>query len=147
MAFNPMQFRDLIERVLMGFDPMLATPDAIALLMGTAAQESKLGTFLQQIGGGPGLGVFQMEPTTFEWLQKKYKSKYPEIADWYVGALEFDLRKAIIMARLRYRIVPAPLAAANDLAGMAAYWNKWYNANPDKGTDAEFIANFKRYVA
>lgn len=35
------------------------------LVMGTAAQESRL-TYLRQLGGGPALGLWQMEPATHD---------------------------------------------------------------------------------
>jgi hypothetical protein len=61
--FDTTQFYQLIKTVLINFDPFLASLNAIQLLMGTAAQESHLGTYLKQING-PALGVFQMEPNT-----------------------------------------------------------------------------------
>jgi len=66
MSFNVAQFKTLIERVLSELDPDLASPVAVKLLLGTAAQESRFGTFLHQLGGGPAKGAFQMEPATFE---------------------------------------------------------------------------------
>ena len=40
------------------------------LLLGTAAQESLLGTYLKQNGNGPALGIYQMEPNTHKdiWI-------------------------------------------------------------------------------
>jgi hypothetical protein len=49
------------------------------LLMGTAAQESHLGTYLHQVGGGPAKGIFQMEPATERDLIKNYIRYRPEL--------------------------------------------------------------------
>jgi hypothetical protein len=62
MAFDKKQFRDLIQRTLQ--DLGMHSESAVNLLLGTAAQESQFGTYFRQIGGGPALGVFQMEPDT-----------------------------------------------------------------------------------
>lgn len=146
MSFNKAQFKDLVERVLAATDPDLASPAAVQLVLGTAAQESHGGSFLRQLHGGPAVGAFQMEPRTFDWLQTKYGEQYPYIQGHKADDMETDLRLAIIMCRLRYRVIVLPLPAANDLAGMAAYWDKWYNANPMKGTVDEFMLNYRRFV-
>jgi hypothetical protein len=42
------------------------------LLLGTAAVESGCGRYLVQVGGGPALGIFQMEPATHDDLWENY---------------------------------------------------------------------------
>lgn len=54
------QLRNLIRRVLIGIGGY--SEEAENLLMGTAAQESALGEYIRQLGNGPALGIFQMEP-------------------------------------------------------------------------------------
>lgn len=143
MSYDVKQFRDLIERTLASIDPVLATPVAVNLLLGTAAQESSLGRYLRQIHG-PAVGAFQMEPATFEWLQAKYEDKYPEILGRSAQDMEWDLRLAIIMARLRYRAIPLALPAG-DIATLAAYWKRHYNTPLGAGTVEEFEANYRRF--
>ena len=145
MSFDKKQFRSLIERILGEFDG-LHSETAVNLLLGTAAQESRFGTFLRQLKGGPALGVFQMEPKTFWWLHGRYKKKYPLIADRLFAELEWDLSLAIVMARLRYRVVRAKLPRCNSIKDMAVYWKKFYNTVRGKGTVDEFMANYKKYV-
>lgn len=146
MSFDRRQFKDLIKWVLRSTDPDLCSPAAVNLLLGTAAQESRFGTFLRQLKGGPALGVFQMEPKTFWWLHRRYKKKYPLIADRLFAELEWDLSLSIVMARLRYRVVRARLPRCNSITGMAAYWKKYYNTIHGAGKVKEFIANYKKYV-
>lgn len=143
--FNPKQFRNLIERVLSQW-PELYSEAAVEILLGTAAQESSFGYNFRQLGGGPGIGFFQMEPHTYLWLQEEYGEKYG-FENRIPDDLEWDLRLAILLARLRYRILPQALPVAGDLPAMAAYWNKFYNANPQYGTDEEFINNYRKYVS
>ena len=43
----------------------LYSPEVVELLMGTCAQESTMGKYRKQLGNGPALGIFQMEPFVF----------------------------------------------------------------------------------
>jgi len=143
MSFDKNQFRDLIERVLKEYD--LESRAAVNLLLGTAAQESLFGTYIRQMRG-PALGIFQMEPRTFIWLQEHYKKTYPNIRERKAEDLEWDLRLAIVFARLRYRIVPVPLPDADDVLALAEYWKEHYNTERGKGTIEQFVENWNRFV-
>lgn len=146
MSFKKSHIESLIIRALTEVDAALVSQAAVNLLLGTMAQESKFGRYLRQIGG-PAIGVFQMEPSTFVYLRGRYEKQYPAIAGRTAEDLEWDLKLAIVMARLKYRSIDAPLPDPNNVADLAAYWNLWYNGNPNKGTDQEFIENYKYYVA
>ena len=64
MSLNEGQFRQLIvEPALHKIN--LHSPAAVELVMNTAKQESAL-TYLKQLGQGPALGLFQMEPFTHD---------------------------------------------------------------------------------
>ena len=71
MSLNKNQFQNLIEKVLKEFG--MYSESATNLLLGTAAQESRFGTYIKQING-PACGVFQIEPLTYSitliaWLE------------------------------------------------------------------------------
>ena len=51
---------------------------------------------------------------------------------------------SICMCRVRYRRVKDPIPS--DLFGWARFWKKHYNTYLGKGTEAEFIKNYHRYV-
>ena len=147
MALNLIQFTDLIWRVLRHHD--LDSSAAVNLLLGTAAQESAFGTYLRQING-PALGIFQMEDGTFEWLREKYNHETtPSIGSVRFAEfemLEYDLWLAILFARLRYRVVPALLPAAEDIRGLAEYWKQYYNTPAGRGTVEQFEKNYTKYI-
>ncbi|MEO5346732.1 MAG: hypothetical protein H7834_10200 [Magnetococcus sp. YQC-9] len=133
----------------------MASPAAEALLLGTAAQESGLGRYLRQVGGGPAMGVFQMEPATYQDIWRNFLPHQPKILTalaprWprqpQAEDLITDLMLAAVMCRLHYRRVSAPLPAPDDLAGLARYWKQHYNTPLGAGTEAEFIRNWHRYV-
>jgi hypothetical protein len=153
--FDPKQFTQLIQNTLKELLNGLDGPGAVNLLLGTAAQESRFGTYLTQIKG-PALGVFQMEPATEvdiwnNWLA--YRTKIENRVKAVTGVkcpsrthLHGNLLYQIVMARLHYLRCPEPLPAADDIPGMAAYWKQHYNTPLGRGTVEEFIENFNRYV-
>lgn len=141
--FNTSQFKELIECTLNRYN--LHSPSAVNLLLGTAAQESGFGTYLKQVKG-PALGIFQMEPATFEWLQRKYGERYG-FEKRRAGEMVWDLQFSILLARLRYMAAPQPLPPAGDVDALAAYWKKHYNTIMGKGTEEQFIRNYARYVS
>lgn len=133
----------------------LNSPEAVQLLLGTAAQESHMGRYLRQING-PALGIFQMEPTTHDDIWTNYL-QYRTALSRMVSKLRVDmpigprqmagnLYYAAAMARIHYRRVPEPLPQVGDLSGMAEYWKKHYNTHLGAGTEDEFIANYERFV-
>lgn len=154
MALDKDQFKDLIERCLK--KTMMHSEAAVVLLLGTAAQESAFGTYLRQIGGGPALGVFQMEPATEADIWHNYLTFRINLQDVIFKAcgvarpdpwaLESNLGYQAIMARIHYRRVPESLPAADDVPALARYWKAHYNTPAGRGTELEFLANFHRYV-
>lgn len=126
------------------------------LLMGTAAQESGLGQYLVQLGNGPARGIFQMEPKTLHDIQENFLQyrpalkekaehhKAPALSD--AANLIANLAYAALMCRIHYMRVSEALPAADDLPGLARYWKRYYNTALGKGSEAEFIDNYHRYV-
>lgn len=146
------QLRDLIHRVLIALD--LHSESAENLLMGTAAQESGLGEYIRQLGNGPALGIFQMEPTTFKDIVQNYLKYKPELAKNIMAVsgvnalrseyLEYNLALAICMCRVHYLRVSEKMP--DNLTGWAKYWKEYHNTRLGKGTEEEFVRNFKKYV-
>ena len=132
------------------------SPEAVQLLMGTAAQESRLGTYILQIGSGIAKGVFQMEDATHNDIFANYLSYRENIKLAICGIADvshirpdrliFNLKYAILLARVQYMRVPEKLPTLNDLTAQAKYWKKWYNTPLGAGTEKEFIANYHRYL-
>lgn len=152
MAFDKDQFRALIAEVLT--EAGMHSESAVELLMMTAAQESHLGTYLWQVGGGPARGAFQVEKATEEDIWKNYLAYREGLADKVncyayhssheeemVGNLPYQ----IIMARIHYRRVPEKLPPADDVVAMAEYYKKYYNTHKGKATVEEAIKNYKRF--
>ena len=116
-----------------------------------------MGTYIRQLGGGPALGIFQMEPATHDDIWANFlEFKEPlgelilEVSGHYSGpdekAMEWNIMYAALMARMQYRRRPEPLPAADDIRGLAAYWKQWYNTPLGAGTEEEAMLNYKRFV-
>ena len=141
------------------------------LLLGTAAQESAMGTFLVQLNG-PALGIYQMEPKTWKDIYENYlnyREPFREKVDtlrlqFWTDPLNKDglhqilgnLYYATALARVHYLRVPEALpikgenlegeAHADYILSLARYWKRYYNTPLGRGTEEEFIDNYKRYV-
>lgn len=153
--FDPKQFSGLIHTTLNDLGLGLRSQAAVQLLLGTAAQESRFGTYLHQING-PALGVFQMEPETEMDIWYRFLAYRPaienavELTTGVSGPSCMHLRGNLIyqiaMARVHYFRVPHPLPDPGDIDGMAAYWKQHYNTPLGRGTTDEFVKNYRRYV-
>lgn len=124
-------------------------------ILGTACAESRLGTYLHQVGG-PALGILQMEPATHADIWSNYLVYRPELMDtvykmvpsdmWdttqkrpHHEILITDLRYAVVMARLKYRRSKTPLAQPGDWCGHARVWKEVYNSVRGAGTEQHFM--------
>lgn len=160
MSIDALQLRhEIIRPVLEHLDPVM--PYSLAaenLLMGTCAQESRMGTFIVQLGEGPARGIFQMEPATHEDIWKNFLahrmglgSKVRQQARYSSGSftaeLAGNLYYAAAMCRVHYYRVPMALPDADNVAELAHYWKLYYNTPEGKGTVEEFIKNYELLVA
>ena len=156
VGLNVKHFKDLvIDPALFNLDrEIIWSTSAVNLLLGTAIQESRL-TYLRQMGNGPALGIYQMEPDTHDDIWENFLAYREELASLIKRsfriktseALIWDMGYATAMARVHYYRVPEPLPDANDVAKLATYWKKYYNTPEGKGTPLEFIEKYSVYVA
>jgi hypothetical protein len=132
------------------------TKAAEQLVMITAMQESRL-VFLKQLNG-PALGLWQIEPVTHQDLWTTWIRHRPQVARqvlmvtgvrtsdaavWDVpdSFLYTNLAYGAAICRLLYRRHKEPLPAADDVAGLAAYWKQHYNTPLGAGTVEQFAAS------
>lgn len=119
------------------------------LVLGTGIQESLL-VHRQQLGGGPALGLFQMERATHNDCWENFFKFRTALADKVrqtlaagqqpvADTMKGNDRYAAAMCRIRYRRVSDPLPAPNDLQTMANYWKQHYNTPLGAGTPEEFL--------
>ena len=154
MSINIEQFKQsVIQPTLIQLG--MHSQSAMQLLLGTMATESHFGEYLRQVGGGPALGVYQMEPATHDDIVHNYIRHRQSIRQLLVSLgymdldsakLVYDLRYATIFARLHYYRVREALPAADNLPALAAYWKEYYNTRHGKGTEEKFLVDYNRFV-
>lgn len=149
------QVRQLIKTTLK--DPRIVelipySRNAEEILMLTSAVESNLGEYIYQVEG-PAQGIFQMEPGTERdiWLNYiEYKPALKKVVESFLNDgqnnLAHNLEYQVLMARLHYRRVSAPLPDHKNVPAMAEYWKKYYNTHLGKGTVEHARAKYNRYV-
>jgi hypothetical protein len=146
MSINAKQLRELIIRPTLK-DMGMWSEAAENLLMGTAAQESHLGSYIKQVGKGPALGIYQCEPFTHDDVVKWAREKYlGAIVGVNHDRLIYDLKYATMICRLHYYRHKMPLPQADDVEQLAVMWKTVYNTRLGKGKPEEFVKNYERYV-
>lgn len=108
------------------------------LMLVTAIAESGL-KWLHQIGGGPALGLYQIEPATLHDVVDRYlAAKRPDLmarirplmtAEPIEDQAITNLAFATAAARLRYWMVPERMPAADDAEAMGAYHKRHFNSH------------------
>ncbi len=147
---------NVIKPVLaqMGADNLAAEE----LLLGTAIQESLFLKYRVQMGGGPAVSFYQMEPATHNDIWDNYLKYRDELANKAIAflsspnadkikELESNDNYATAMARIHYMRVPAKLPNAGDVVGQANYWKQYYNTPLGKGKPSEYIEKWNHYLA
>lgn len=138
-------------------DLLLYSEDAVALLLFTCASESIGGTYLQQVKG-PALGIYQMEPATYNdlWVNfilHKNDMKLQLLHSFGCGympseeRLIYDLRFATAMARIFYARVKAPLPNANDTEALWNYYKLYYNTVKGAATKEKSISLYQQFTS
>lgn len=129
----------------------LGGDDAEEILLFTAIHESGGLRHRRQLGGGPALGLFQMEPETHDDLWMNFLSSRPDLdqalRDMFTpseGVLDSSLLAiddgyAAAMARMQYFRARQALPPAGNAEAQAAYWKRNYNTSLGKGTVAAFL--------
>lgn len=179
MSIDALQLRlEIIRPVLKHLEPEIPYSMAAEnLLMGTCAQESRMGQWLVQLGDGPAKGIFQMEDATHDDINDENDIsdnylRFRNHIDLKIDALRIDLPTVAIdeplfrdtndldainltgnlyyaaaMCRVHYMRVPKPLPDADNVYELAKYWKAHYNTNLGKGKVEEFIKNYGLFVA
>ena len=152
------QFKEcIIIPTLQHLDPIIPySTAAVELLLGTAIVESGL-TYLRQLGRGPALGVYQMEPATYNDIWRNYLRYNKTLADLVrtldsyeapplSHALTGNLFYATAMARVHYlrvkEAIPNELEYNEEhsyIFALAQYWKDHYNTHLGAGTVEKFV--------
>ena len=157
------QVKELIVTPVLNKLSFSCTPESVELMLMTMGHESLGGEFIEQVGGGPALGVYQMEVNTYEDIWDNYlRYNGPLAQDVYsvlghtnaksymmVGNLYF----ATVMARMHYRRVREAIPAREDfgtentwLRALASYAKIYYNTYLGKATPQEYLDDYLNWM-
>lgn len=135
------------------------SPAAVNLILGTAAQETNMGSFIVQqgIGDKGGLGIYQMEQRTYNDIWDNFINNNIAIKakiKLYLGyegrplatRMISDFALSTIMCRLFYYIISKPLPDANNIQELGKFYKTYFNTDMGKATVEQFVENYHRFV-
>lgn len=146
------QMRELVIKPALERLDLTGEP-AETLLLATACVESRCGAAIKQWPSGPALGIFQIEPATYDDLLLNYLAFRSDLnvklMSLYCAGMtaEENLTCNLIFQAAVCRLIylRAPEKIPETLSGMAAYWKRFYNTPAGKGTEAKFLEAYGRY--
>lgn len=133
---NYSDFKHICTEALLDFG--MHSDNCVELLAMIAAHESIGGKYRRQVGGGPALGIFQIEPVTHNSIwdnSDSIKSRAMRLGiKEDVGSLETDDRYSIFVARhyLAQDVNPLPKTIDEMAKYCKSYWNRTGKATPQK---------------
>ena len=146
MANFKEDIKSIIDWTLKKID--MHSKDASALVYATGMAESKY-KYLSQMGDGPAIGFFQLEPATMKDIMKNYvayrKPILKSLQDLGYSESDSELRVKsnialqVAFCRLKYKRDPFPLPLWWNKKDQADYWKRVYNTELGKGTVEHFL--------
>lgn len=158
MSLNPRHVLELvIQPALRALGERYASTSAEQLVLGTAAAESGFAE-LRQGGGGPAVGLWQMEPATFRDVVGRFLLARPDLLSPVLGIsaggrvptpeqLAWNLQLGAALCRIRYLYDSEPLPQAGYVAGHAAVWKRVYNSALGAGSVDHYLRAWQRHCA
>ena len=142
----------VVEMTLKKMD--MYSKDALAMVMRTGMAETGF-RHLKQMGDGPALGFFQVEPATIMDTIDNYV-KYRPTIEAHLNEIGFDKKDVAYrmmsniglqaaFCRLKYRRDKFAMPSRKDIEAQAKYWKRVYNTKLGKGTEEHFIKANKGY--
>lgn len=132
------------------------SPAAENLLLGTALQESGRNARLRE---GRRLGIYRIAPATHRAVWDKYLVCDPELASRVRGLagqhcflrdphgeLTTNLKYATAIAWMIYRRHGSELPDAEDIAGLARHWHRYFHSRPS-GSAEDFVSHYRDATA
>lgn len=121
---------------------------AVALMVETAAQETRLGAYRDRTDYAAGTGLCQIDEIAFNDIVARTAPRrrvlLKEHFDVDLSRIQYrELEHApllgMLFCRLHYILVPAPVP--DTVEGRAAYWKRFYNTEAGRGTPGEYLRN------
>ena len=124
------------------------SPEARELIFRTGMAESGYRA-IEQHGGGPAVGYFQVEPATIRDTIDNYVTyrQHMQTKLWSLGFDDKDMVLRVMgsiplqvaFCRLKYRRDKHALPTCGNLEAQGKYWKRVYNSYKGKGTVEHFM--------
>ena len=124
------------------------SPEARELIFRTGMAESGYRA-IEQHGGGPAVGYFQVEPATIRDTIDNYVTyrQHMQTKLWSLGFDDKDMVLRVMgsiplqvaFCRLKYRRDKYALPPCGNIEAQGKYWKRIYNTHKGKGTVEHFI--------
>lgn len=152
---NHKQLRELVIRPALR-DLLMDSEEAEELLIFTCATESLGGFYLKQLTG-QALGIYQMEPETYNDIWENFVKGSNSILsrlslnfDLHSMPSElrlvYDLRFATAITRLHYYRVKDKIPEASDLEGIWDYYKTHYNTTMGAANKGGAMSAYKMFT-
>lgn len=133
--------------------PKANTPASCQFMLAVCAQESNLGLYFKQVGGGPARGPWQIEPATYDDLYANFirhedelLAAMPKIRGDNPNPLITNLIYSCVIARLCVYRYPEPMPEVDDVRGMYELYKRRFNSLDGAATTSQWLTNWDRYV-
>jgi len=154
MGLDPRQLRDLVVRPALASLGLPGGEVAERLVMGTAAHESDGLRFIHQLGQGPALSLWQIEPATAKDALARAAAPlcaritgFVPPASTVIDDLPGNLYLGAAFCRLVYYMKPFKMPARATAEELAAAWKKHWNTDRGAGTPEQFLRHYRELVA
>jgi len=149
------QLREFVIKPAL-LDLTMYSEDAEELLVFTCATESNGCSFIKQVNG-PALGIYQMEPATYNDIWQNYIMKKGSLVMQMSTnfnahrmpdeqRLIYDLRFASAMCRLHYARIVNPIPAHDDIEALWLYYKTYYNTSLGAAIKEDSILRYEHYL-
>lgn len=126
----------------------LDNPNATEFLVMAASHESHAGEYRVQLGGGPALGLYQIEPDTHDsiWDECDIIDEVARRCGYKrnVALLENDDAYSTFIARMYLAMDKNPLPSRHDVFKMAEYCKSYWNRT-GKATKRDYLVKYELF--
>lgn len=124
----------------------------LILMLATCYQETHMGKLRDRTRYGAGTGVMQFDEYPYNDIKRRSSRYYDiclkefniDISKMKYMELELSPLASIVMARIKYKLVPCAIPSWDDSGGVWSYYKKWYNSYLGKATIEEFEVSYKK---
>lgn len=127
----------------------------LVLMLATCYQETNFGGFKDPTPYRAGAGLMQFDKMPFEDIRDRGGRFYKvvlrnfgiDVPSLTHRELEFSPLASIVMARIKYKLVPSKIPSWDDFEGQWLYYKKWYNSYLGRATKEEFLVSYNKAIA